>query len=238
MFDLPEQYKIEKKIPLKEFIPKDLKPEIKKRIKDNLRDATLRYQIMGEEIPSVMNDEYKCPVIQIYDLWIQNIKEAAFFAKIYQSIIKPLCILRIHDTQSEVFSFAVKRLSKTDENEIVIVDMDMTEKYPVMLPDQKKDRFLSYMSYHNILNRENKVNYYNEMYTKSYMLHYEKVYANMETLVHKPIWYDTERVKKVYSIIKRIVMMKEQMIQEQSNVEKIKMNQEIAATLAEIETVI
>lgn len=73
MFDIPEQYKVQVKIALKDFIPKDLKPEKKKRIKEAIKDVSLAYQIAGEQIPSVMNNEYRCQVIQIYDIEVRNI---------------------------------------------------------------------------------------------------------------------------------------------------------------------
>ena len=70
MFNIPEHYKMDVKLTLKDFIPKDLKPEDKKRIKDAVKEVRLMYQIAGEEIPSVINDEYRCEVIpfliQIY----------------------------------------------------------------------------------------------------------------------------------------------------------------------------
>ena len=34
MFNLPEKYKVGKKIPMKDLIPKELKPDVKKKIKE------------------------------------------------------------------------------------------------------------------------------------------------------------------------------------------------------------
>ena len=53
MFNLPEYYRTDVKLALKDFIPKDLKPDDKKRIKDAVKEVRLMYQIAGEEIPSV-----------------------------------------------------------------------------------------------------------------------------------------------------------------------------------------
>lgn len=52
MFDLPDTYRVDVKVALKDFIPKDLKPNDKKRIKDAVKSVRLDYQIAGEEIPS------------------------------------------------------------------------------------------------------------------------------------------------------------------------------------------
>ena len=52
MFELPDAYKLDVNVDLKDFIPKDLKPNDKKRIKDAVKYVKLEYQIAGEEIPS------------------------------------------------------------------------------------------------------------------------------------------------------------------------------------------
>ena len=80
MFDLPDTYKVDVKVALKDFIPNDLKPNDKKRIKDAVKSVRLDYQIAGEEIPSVNNEEYRCQVIQFYDIEVVNIKDANFLA--------------------------------------------------------------------------------------------------------------------------------------------------------------
>ncbi len=65
-FNIPEHYKTDVKLALRDFIPKDLKTDDKKRIKDAVKEMRLMYQIAGEEIPSVINDEYRCQVSQFY----------------------------------------------------------------------------------------------------------------------------------------------------------------------------
>lgn len=235
MFDLPEQYKMEVKIAIKDFIPKDLKPETKKRIKEAVKEVELAYQITGEEIPSVMNEEYRCQAIQLYDIGVHSIKEAAFIANTYQKIIKSLCILRIHDSVKEVYSFALKRLSQIEDNEIVLTDTEYTESFHIILQDVKRDKFLKYMCYDNIINKTNKVNYYFEMYAKEYMIQHEKAYVNIEMILNKPIWYNSIRTRYVYSLIKAIVDKKEQTSRENSNAEKVKINQKIKDTINQLE---
>lgn len=129
MFDLPDTYRVDVKVALKDFIPKDLKPNDKKRIKDAVKSVRLDYQIAGEEIPSVTNEEYRCQVIQFYDIEVANIKYANFLASTYQNLIKPLCVIHMHDTKDEVYSMAVKRLSQTDDMQIVVEQTLLTDKY-------------------------------------------------------------------------------------------------------------
>lgn len=235
MFDIPEQYKVQVKIALKDFIPKDLKPEKKKRIKEAIKDVSLAYQIAGEQIPSVMNNEYRCQVIQIYDIEVRNIKEASFIASTYQSIIKSLCVLKIHDAVSEVYSFALKRLSQVDNSQVVILDDECSEVFQTMLPDRQKERFFEYMSFNKIINKTNKVNFYYEMFTKEFMLKNEKAYSNMELILERPVWYDFNRIVRIYSLLKTIVDNKEIISKTTNNVEKIKINQEIKNSLEKLE---
>ena len=68
MFNIPERYEVGVKLALKDFVPKDLKPVDKKRIRDAIKEVKLSYQIAGEEIPSVIDDNYRCQVVQFYDM--------------------------------------------------------------------------------------------------------------------------------------------------------------------------
>lgn len=51
MMNIPEKYILNKKIPIKEFIPMSLSPNIRKNIKDSIKKLILTHQIYGEEIP-------------------------------------------------------------------------------------------------------------------------------------------------------------------------------------------
>ena len=234
MFNIPEQYSVQVKIPIKEFIPKELKPDRKKRIKDSVKEVRLISQIAGEEIPSVINYEHRCQVIQIYEIEVHNIKDASFIATTYQNIIKSLCVLKISDAVSEVYSFALKRLNQVDDSQIVLTDEECTECFQSRLPDRNRSRFLQYMSYDNIVNKTNKVNYYLEMYAKTYMIQNEKAYSQMDIVLQKPIWYDAKRIAKVYMLLKEIVDKKDKVAKVISNSEKVQINQEIKTNLAQL----
>lgn len=134
MFSLPGRYRVDVNVALKDFIPKDLKPNDKKRIKDAVKSVELEYQIAGEEIPSVNNEEYRCQVIQFYDIEVANIKEANFLAVTYQNLIKPLCVIHMHDTKDEVYLLAIKRLNQTDDMQMVIEQSLLTSKYMMGVP--------------------------------------------------------------------------------------------------------
>ena len=143
MFNLPDRYKTDVKVALKDFIPKDLKPNDKKRIKDAVKEVRLVYQIAGEEIPSVVDANYRCQAIQFFDIEVVDIKDAQFLASTYQNIIKPYCVIHMHDAKDEVYSFAVKRLNQQDDTQIVVEESLLTEKYPMNLPDEGRNRLLA-----------------------------------------------------------------------------------------------
>lgn len=94
MFNIPDAYKLDYQVNLKDFIPKVLKSKDKNRIKKAIKNVKLEYQIIGEEIPSLNDGIYHCEAIQFYDMEVENIKEANYLANIYQDIIKPLCIIQ------------------------------------------------------------------------------------------------------------------------------------------------
>lgn len=227
MFNLLEHYKMDVKLALKDFIPKDLKPEAKKRIKDAVKEVRLMYQIAGEEIPSVINDEYRCEVIQFYDMELQTIKEAAYLASVYQNLIKPLCVFHIYDSQNELYSFAVKRLNQTDESQIVVENSILTENYPVGLPDDGRDRLLKYLDYTQIKNKINKINLYKEWYYRTYMIMNENAYSSTEVILDGNAWYDSEHMELLYTYYKKLVDIRGMLKKAITGAEKMNLNKEI-----------
>lgn len=227
MFKIPEQYKVGVSIALKDLIPKDLKPDQKKRIKNSIKKVQLTYQIAGEEIPSVLNDEYRCQVIQFYDIEIHSMKEAVFLARLYQSLIKPLCVIRLHDTMDEAYSLSLKRLNQQDNTQVVIENSIMTEKYPVGLPDTKRDRLFSYIEFVNVKNKTDKVGLYKEIFTKVYLISNEKAYSNIGAILDGHIWYDTNKTGRMFNYYKELVENRLRLARTVTNAEKVSINQQI-----------
>ena len=67
------------------------------------------------------------------------------------------------------------------------------------------------------------------------MLKNEKAYSNMELILERPVWYDFNRIVRIYSLLKTIVDNKEIISKTTNNVEKIKINQEIKNSLEKLE---
>lgn len=235
MFNIPEHYKMDVKLALKDFIPKDLKPDDKKRIKDTVKEVRLMYQITGEEIPSVINNEYRCEVIQFYDMELQSIKAASYLASVYQNLIKPLCIFHMYDSQYELYSFAVKRLNQTDDNQIVIEDSILTENYPVGLPDDGRNRLLEYLDYMQIKNKTNKINLYKEWYYRTYMIMNESAYSNTELILDGNGWYNSEHMELLYTYYKKLVDTRGMLKKAITGAEKMDLNKEIKKVIQSID---
>lgn len=227
MFDLPDTYRVDVKVALKDFIPKDLKPNDKKRIKDAVKLVSLDYQIAGEEIPSVNNEEYRCQVIQFYDIEVANIKDANFLASTYQNLIKPLCVIHMHDTKDEVYSMALKRLSQTDDMQIVVEQTLLTDKYMLGIPDSNRDRFMAYMNYSTVKNKMDKVQLYKEWFYKAYMVVNEKAYIHTDKLLDGNIWYDSDRTARICQKYVELVTSRGKLKTAVTNAERMKINKEI-----------
>lgn len=227
MFDLPDAYRVDVNVTLKDFIPKDLKPNDKKRIKDAVKFVRLDYQIAGEEIPSVNNEEYRCQVIQFYDIEVANIKDANFLASTYQNLIKPLCVIRIHDAKDEVYSMAIKRLSQTDNMQIVVEQSLLTDKYMLGIPDSNRDRLMTYMNYMTIKNKIDKVQFYKEWFYKAYMIVNEKAYIHTNQLLDGNIWYDSDRTARICRKYVELVTSRSKLKTAVTNAERMKLNKEI-----------
>ena len=234
MFDLPDTYRVDVKVALKDFIPKDLKPNDKKRIKDAVKSVRLDYQITGEEIPSVTNEEYRCQVIQFYDIEVANIKDANFLASTYQNLIKPLCVIHMHDTKDEVYSMAVKRLSQTDDMQIVVEQTLLTDKYMLGIPDSNRDRLMAYMNYTTVKNKIDKVQLYKEWFYKAYMVVNEKAYIHTDKLLDGNSWYDADRTVRICQKYVELVTSRGRLKAAVTNAEKIKLNKEIKTEIYQL----
>ncbi len=236
MFGLPDTYRVNVGVALKDFIPNDLKPNDKKRIKDAIRSVRLDYQIDGEEIPSVNNEEYRCQVIQFYDIEVVNIKDANFLASTYQNLIKPLCVIHMHDTKDEVYSMAVKRLNQTDNMQIVVEQTLLTDKYMLGIPDSNKDRLMAYMNYATVKNKIDKVQLYKEWFYKAYMVVNEKAYIHTDKLLDGNTWYDSDRTARICHKYVELVTSRGKLKTAVTNAERMKINKEIKTEIQALDS--
>ena len=227
MFDIPKRFETNLDIKLKDFIPKELNSNDKRRIRETIKSVKMTYQISGEEIPSLVNDEYRCQVIQFYEIEIENIKDSNFIANIYQNLIKPLCIMRFFDNKDEEYSFADKRLNQTEENQIVVEDVYLSQKYPYGLPGEGIEKYLEYLSFDKIKNKTDKLGLYREWMYKIYLLEHKTAFADVELLLNNNAWYSASRAMTIYQKYANLVRARDNVAKVQINAEKIKANKEV-----------
>lgn len=235
MFNLPDRYKTDVKVSLKDFIPKELKSNDKKRIKDAVKEVRLVYQIIGEEISSVVDSNYRCQAIQFFDIEVADIKDAQFLAFTYQNLIKPYCVIQMHDAKDEVYSFAIKRLNQQDETQIVIEKSLVTERYPINLPDESRNRLLAYMDFLTIKNKMDKISLYKEWYSKAYILANEKVYEQTQLILDGNFWYDSDRTARVLGKYVELVNARASLKKATGNADRMKVNKLIKTAIADLD---
>ncbi len=235
MFNIPERFKVELDVKLKDFIPKELNQNDKRRIKDVIKSVKMTYQIVGEEIPSLVNDDYRCQVIQFYEIELENVKDANFIANTYQSLIKPLCVMRLYDSKDEVFSFADKRLSQTEENQIVVEDIYLSQKYPHGLPSEGISQYFDYLSFDKLKNKTDKLSFYREWMYKLYLLEHKGAFNEVESILKSDVWFSSNRAYSLYKSYMELVTARDIAAKAQTNSEKIKANKDIRAAKAAVE---
>ena len=235
MINMPERYEVNQEIKLKNLILKEFKPDEKKKIKEYVKSVTLKYVINDEEIQSVEDDRYIFKVIQYFDFEISDIKKAGFLANLYQEAIKSPCVLRFYDNSKEVYSLALKRLNQNDRNEIVVTDTVMTEIFDLSMSSSAKREVEGALDYSKILNRTNKVNFYLEMFIRSYILKNHKYYHKSRNILESLIWYDRNKMNDIFEKFKNLVMYKEKMKLAIKNSEKIEINKKIRELILELD---
>lgn len=227
MFGLYDKYKLNKKIEVKTFIKKEFNVSDKKRLKESLKNVTLAYQLVGEYIPSIINEEYNCQVILFLDVEINNIKNASFVGGIIQSEIKSLCIMKIHDKNTQRYYFAEKRLNLQDNNNVIIENIVITKESSIFFFDDWVERLEEYLKFSNIILKENKLFFYREMMTKAFIISELNFDLEGNKLLESNLWYNSRKVKEVLINLKEIEKLKLQLKKIKDVKEKVSVNKEI-----------
>lgn len=236
--DLPAEYAINKRFGLSNIIPKDMPTESKKILRGSVREFVLAAQIAGEKIPSVINETYNCQIIQYIDITVKTIKDTPKTALIFQKSIRPLCVIRLHDSVHEVYSFASKRLSQTESGEIVTESSVITDAFLTELQDGSRERFLNELAFGNIRNRADKLAFYMEMLVKAYLLTNKGLFKGQDDLFTSSVWYDSDKVNVLYGKLYALRSAKDRQNGLSLPSEKAAVNGEIRQVIDEINSII
>ncbi|MBU5322067.1 DUF4391 domain-containing protein [Sarcina ventriculi] len=224
MRNLPKKYEVNKKIDKKNFLSSDLKPNEKKKLKESLKKVTLTHQIQGEEIPSIINNEYNCQVILFLDVELDSIKNAKFISEIIQNQFKPFCVINIYDENKQRYSFAYKRLNIQENQNIIIEYSILTKESSLFFVDETKELIDKYLDYEKILLRDNKLNFYLEIMTKAYII---SNIRDLETLMKSNVWYNHRKVKGLFSLLIDLEKLKAFSIKTKVMKDKVAINKDI-----------
>lgn len=188
MFSIPQRYHQGSPIEPKTFIQRDMKKAEKDRIRENLLDVRLMWQIAGEEIPSLINEQYNCSVIMGLDIKLKAIKDAAYFADLVHRMVKAPCVVRFYDTGSEVYSFAYKRLSRNDATQIVVESRVETPELSLSFPDKTTEKLHRYLTFDALKNKTDKLCLYLEATVKAFIISNLKLYSGIDELLERKLW--------------------------------------------------
>ena len=222
MFNVPEMYSKVQPIEPKQFIQSSMKKADKDRIKENMLEVKLLWQIAGEAIPSFANQRYNCPVIQGLDVRLKTLRKVTYFAELVQHMMKAPCVVRFYDHNSQIYSFAHKRLNQTDSSQVVIEHRLETIQMPIALPDKTKAKLKQYLAFDALLNKADKLGLYMEAMVKGFIVCHPKLYNGIEGLLDRKNWYNKDEVIVLLGKLMELVRLNGEFKTEKLPVNKVK----------------
>ncbi|WDH95756.1 DUF4391 domain-containing protein [Paenibacillus urinalis] len=208
MLGLPSEYAIDKSIQVSTFMTSDLLPKEKKRFKESVESIKLAYQIAGESIPSLINDQYDCQALLFFEVQLNKLKDASFICDIIQKLVKPLCVIRCYDVKGmQTYSIAHKRLNLQDRSQVVIEDSYLTAISSSQLTDDMVTLMNDYAAFEKIRNKANKMTLYIELMTKAYIISHLLVWSRSKEMLASKAWYNVSDAHLIFDCYKRIIQL-------------------------------
>jgi hypothetical protein len=194
MLNPPEQYLVNKSLDIGTFLTTDLTTAERKKLKEVLQGAVLEHQIAGENLPSLLDDEYDVQVILFIRLRLSNLKHARFVADKVQRLGKPHTVLLLQDGSDNMcLSFAHKRLNYQDKNQVVLLDEVITPPFSIAFDNEVHSLIHEYATFDKLLNKSSKLALYIEMMTKCAIIGNLSLWTESHKLLQGKIWYNTDK---------------------------------------------
>ncbi|MGY4798133.1 DUF4391 domain-containing protein [Lysinibacillus fusiformis] len=239
MFQMPAEYYLHREIDVKSIIPPTLKPNDKKRLRENIQKVTLEWQLNGESIPSRVDEHVNCQVIMFFTIELTNIKHAAFIAQTLQRALKGFVILRFYDVTAEAYSFALKRLHAVQKDEVVVEEEFLTNPLPLIVTHAEKQQLIQYTTFKALQNKFDKYNVYVEMAVKAYIVSHKKAYTQAEALLQHPtLWLNKQHVQSLLMLYVKLVELRKQVTQQTKTAEKIALNTVIKQQMNQLQALL
>ncbi|MCQ2011179.1 DUF4391 domain-containing protein [Sporolactobacillus sp. STSJ-5] len=235
MLSIPDEYQINKKFALKTFLSNKLTPKEKKQFREVVEEVELSYQITGEGIPSLIDEEFNCQVILFFSIKITNLKKASFVGNVIQKLVKPFCVIRFYDySNKEIYCFCYKRLNSQDRTQIVIEHM----VYSSLASTQFEDKFNLLMNenvgFDKIQNKSNKLDFYLEMMIKTFIISNLQLWSGTKQILMSKVWYNRPDMIELYSQFMRIEQLKKEQKSALTVVQHSRINGELKRLYSEL----
>lgn len=227
MFEISEKYRVNQKVDIKAFIKKELKQSDKKRLKESLKGVVLIHQLVGEEIPTIIDEQYNCQVIAYLNVEVDNIKNASFVGTIIQEQLKTLCVMNIYDKNTQRYYFAEKRLNLQDSSSVVIANIVITKESSIFFFDEWIDKLQEYLDFNNIILRDNKLYFYREMMAKAFIISEFGINLETKKILDSKLWYSNVKAKNLLNYLKDLERIKQQLTKAKETRDKIAINKEL-----------
>jgi len=231
MIEIPEQYRIGrqgKQLNKQGFILPSANASEKRRLRECMRKVVLTHQITGEDIPSRIDEHYRCEVITCISIELSDLKHKDFVAKQLQPLMKPFAVYHFHDAAgSHAMSFAHKRLNKTDPTNIVIADAYCSDCFTRL--DSR-----AALAFPALVNRTSKRDLYLEAMTKALLLDHPKLFIGAHKLLDAKLWYRGESIIALYHQLTQLQSLKREKLLAKSNAAKSILNTQIKAAIDEL----
>lgn len=233
----PDKYKVNKKYPKKLFLDnKDIESKDRTFIKKHVVSVELVAQISGEDIPSVDNENYKYKVIQYLEVELDDIKNAKDMGSIFQNIFKSPLIVKFNDKSGYYsYSYALKRISKVDNKEVVITDYFTTKKIDPVVDVIIRELYDEFLGIDRISNNFNKVCLYYEVYVKAFIIENRKIINNYVGLLNSKIYYEFDKMINLYNYLVELIKFEIDLKKSNTIGDKIVINNKKITYLKKIE---
>lgn len=231
MFNISDKYKIDKVYKPGDLYPKNtllITRGDKTRIKKVVKIAILKYQIKGEEIPSLLDSLYNCQTIIFFEIVLDNLRSANFVNKILQLLIPNPCVFKFYDNQRFCFGFADKRLNQQDRKSIIIENTILSKPYAI------NEDIEPCLNFENIKNKLNKKTFYYELMVKSFFLSNNNYGFDEDKILNSTFWYDENKKMAFFKDLLTLKALEEEKRHLVLDREKFALNQHIAELINKI----
>lgn len=238
LFAIPDEYKVGKQFDTKTFITSDLTPKEKTRFREAVQEIVLEYQIAGETIPSLINAEYDCQAILLFEVKLNSLKDASFVGGIIQRLVKPLCVVNFCDiTGMNTYHFAHKRLNMQDSSQIVIEDIVSMIATSTDFDTETNLLMREYIAFNKIKNRANKLGFYLEMMVKSYIISNLLLWSGSKKLLDTKLWYNDSSILQLYTQLRQVEQLKREQKSAKTIADNSKINSKLKIIYGELDKI-